>query len=251
MNPPSGRVGDGRGEARHPDTELGAYLLAALGPDDEAALERHLAHCASCQDRLLELSEVLPALARLPESVVLGAIDAPGAVSSAASTASAASPVPAAPRAAPRAGSRWRVVAAALAGAAAAVAAVAAVIALGAGGSGDGPRPSASAAIQNVALVKVFPYTGDDRVTVRAWTTAHGSDITVQCRNDRVKPTQSAGPEATYELWAVRTDGVEYKVSSWPAVYGDATFPGEVDFPVDQIKAFELRSDGKVLSTVR
>lgn len=249
MTPTAGRrMGEpGRpDEGSHPHGELGAYLLAALTAPEEAALEAHLLHCVLCQDRLLELAEVLPALARVPAQ----AASAPPAPSEPRRAA--------APGTAGRASSHWRVAAAAGGVAAAVAAAVLVAVAIGArdpaadgGARAGGPSGSTSAAIVPVSMVRVFPYTGDDQVTVRAWNNANGAEVTVQCQNDRTPPPVLDPDRATYELWAVRDDGVAYKISSWQTVYGQDTFPGRLDFTVDRIKSFELRSAGSVLSVVQ
>ncbi|MCW2603319.1 MAG: anti-sigma factor [Pseudonocardiales bacterium] len=271
--PPSRRAGEPSraGQAQHPEAELGAYLLAALPPEQEADLERHVLGCALCQDRLVELSEVLPALGHVAIEDAIALIDgpasavpesAPGLVSastaSATPTRSEASVLSAEPirsGATSRALARWRVAAAAGGVAAAAAAAILVAVVIGSNdetsGQAAGPTASSSASVVPVAFVGVFPYTGDDQVTVRAWNSPGGTDIAVQCHNDRIRPAVIDPNGATYELWALRDDGVSYKVSSWKTVYGDATFPGRLDFPVDRITSFELRSAGEVLSVVR
>lgn len=244
--------------AQHPSIELGAYLLAALPADQEAALERHLLQCQLCQGRLVELTEVLPALGQVPVDCAIALTDQtsrPDACAFAVATTALApelSPAEASPAGAV---TRWRVAAAAGGVAAAAVLVLVLVlVAIGSTSSTDrrAAALSSSASTAPVSLVRVFPYTGDDQVTVRAWNSdGGGTEVTVQCHNGRTAPAVIDPNAAVYELWAVRDDGVPYKVSSWKAVYGDDTFPGRLDFPVDRIKSLELRSGGAVLSIVQ
>jgi anti-sigma factor RsiW len=44
---------------------LGAYLLGALEPDEEARLEAHVRRCAACHAELLKLGSVVADLAVL------------------------------------------------------------------------------------------------------------------------------------------------------------------------------------------
>lgn len=49
----------------HVHTELGAYVLGALEPNERRAVEDHVAHCATCRDELANLSGLPPLLDRL------------------------------------------------------------------------------------------------------------------------------------------------------------------------------------------
>jgi hypothetical protein len=51
----------------HPN--LGAYVLGGLDSEEEAEVERHLAFCPSCQDKLKEFEEVSQALKSAPPLV--------------------------------------------------------------------------------------------------------------------------------------------------------------------------------------
>ncbi len=70
-------------QGEHPSDDLAAYAVDALDPDERAAVEAHLATCASCR---AELAEHLDTLARLTEAVappaggleqLLAGLDAP------------------------------------------------------------------------------------------------------------------------------------------------------------------------------
>lgn len=49
----------------HVHTELGAYVLGALEPEERRAVEDHVADCATCRDELARLSGLPPLLDRL------------------------------------------------------------------------------------------------------------------------------------------------------------------------------------------
>ncbi|WP_326557892.1 zf-HC2 domain-containing protein [Micromonospora sp. NBC_01796] len=57
----------------HPDPNhpAGLYLLGALDADAEAAFERHLAGCVSCQDECDRLGPMVTAFGRLDADEVI------------------------------------------------------------------------------------------------------------------------------------------------------------------------------------
>ncbi len=53
--------------AHHAERQLSAYLDRELTPEEEAAVRRHLADCASCREELSRLERMRRLLAGLPE----------------------------------------------------------------------------------------------------------------------------------------------------------------------------------------
>lgn len=259
----------------HPREDLGAYLLAALPPADEAAVTAHLAACDDCARAVLSLADAMPALRRLdprvmlqagsPEAAPLAAAPPDAASAAVAPTAASAAAVPPAAdgiasarrpaRPHPSRRVRWGL---ALAAGAAAAVAVAIPLTQRDGGApaagpsaGWGGGATSSATLQPISgsQSRTFAYTGSDTVTVTYAATANGSAVNVRCRSGSDWTQQPGDASRVYELWIVREDGEAVLVRSWPPIHGDATFPGWVDFAPEQIKTFQLRDgNGRVLS---
>ena len=55
----------------HDQSQLGPYVLGALGPDEARAVEQHLAGCAECRRELAELEETTDFLGEVPPEAFL------------------------------------------------------------------------------------------------------------------------------------------------------------------------------------
>ncbi|MGY1771836.1 anti-sigma factor family protein [Blastococcus sp. SYSU D00813] len=56
----------------HAGTDLGAYVLGALPPDDRRRVDAHLGGCAACRAELAEFQALTPLLSRLDEADLSG-----------------------------------------------------------------------------------------------------------------------------------------------------------------------------------
>ena len=55
----------------HDQSQLGAYVLGALGPDEAGVVEQHLAGCADCRQVVAELEETKSLLGEVPPEAFL------------------------------------------------------------------------------------------------------------------------------------------------------------------------------------
>jgi anti-sigma factor RsiW len=56
---------------RHNRRSLGAYALGALRPDEESAVERHVATCDDCFNQLADLLRLRNSLSQVPPEAFL------------------------------------------------------------------------------------------------------------------------------------------------------------------------------------
>jgi hypothetical protein len=250
--------------AGHPTMDLAAYLLGALSGDEERRVTEHLATCDACGAHLLELMDVLPALARLDATAARGAVPPPaGAARPSAAAGDSPVAAPAVREAAVipmRPSRRARPLAAAVAAIVAAAAAIVLPVAISQSGGGNVPLPSPplaagppSQTFNLAAVTRTLPYTGPDTITVTMAPASYGSSVDVRCRSQAAgggawEPTP-ADEEMTYALWVVRLDGSAVQVSSWPTVHGDRIITGAVNFGMQDFAVLQLRDgNGRVLA---
>ncbi|MCX4514120.1 MULTISPECIES: zf-HC2 domain-containing protein [Streptomyces] len=62
----------------HVDVLLGAYVLGALAPAEEARVAGHLAHCGTCRITYLDMADAQALLATLSEDDLLDLLGGPG-----------------------------------------------------------------------------------------------------------------------------------------------------------------------------
>jgi hypothetical protein len=242
-------------------TDVGAYVLGLLEPDDRRRVELHLAHCPRCRAELPELSGVAAAVRAIPPDVVaasMGLWTGP--------TAAADEPPPrqvvdlVRRRATVDRRRRRRDV---LLAAAAGVVVLAGGVAVGAqvvGGAdstgsaseraADDAGDTADAAAPQLGLSGTDPVPGADG-TITMESTSWGTRVGLELANVR-------GP-LECELVAVTTSG-ERIVSGWSVTdggYGVAGSPdpliieGRVAATPDDITRFDVRtSDGQTLLSI-
>lgn len=203
-----------------------AYVLGALGPDEQRAFEEHLVDCDRCAASVAELSGMTGLLDRVPLERVLQ----PGADRE---------PLPdlllgrvvAAARNERRRRSLWLV-------ASGAVAAAAVAVAIAVVPQGGPDRPAGT----TVAMTAVRPaaVTGTLEVTPADW----GTKVSLVCRWVDSATWTDGAERKTYRLVAVPRDGREPQtLARWSVLPGeDATVVGSTDLTPDQIATIELRA---------
>lgn len=237
----------------------GPYVLGALSPAERIAFERHLPGCADCRCEVASLA-VLPGL--------LGRLDRDAAIAIVTNPRPAAHPTPESEqrltgllarvvgqRRTRVRRQRWRI---GFAGAVGAVAvALVAVMVLGLPGTGRGrgpqAQPSASSAVQLVAMTVV----GDAPVTAEIGLapTAGGTAITMHCAYQESRgpddPYAGAGGLWTLRLYATGRDGKQEEVSSWKAGPGDSlNLTGTTRYAMNELTRLDVkRGDGTVVLT--
>ena len=220
-------VGTGRHESGDPFLEDdAAYVLGALGPDEQRAFEEHLVGCDRCAASVAELAGMTALLDRVPLDRVLE----PGVDRE---------PLPdlllgrtvAAARKERRRRSLWLVASGAVAAAAVAVA-----IAVVPQGTPDGPAGT------TVAMTEVRPaaVTGTLELTPVDW----GTKVSLVCRWVDSAAWADPAERKTYRLVAVPRDGSEPQtLARWSVLPGeDATVMGSTDLTADEIARIELRA---------
>ncbi|MFL6238257.1 MAG: anti-sigma factor family protein [Actinomycetes bacterium] len=208
---------------------LGAYVLGALDGEDRAAVEAHLAHCASCRDELTDIAPLPGLLARIDEADLVAGDPAPppellDRLLRAASTER-------------RNARRWRVMAAAavVAIASAGAAAAAAQIA-----EGHGSRPAAAVSTLS-ATDPVSHVTARISAAAKTWGTA----VRVQLAGVREGETCS--------LVVTSRTGQHEVAASWRVNYtGSVDVEGATEWPTSDIASYDVvTSDGHHLVSVR
>jgi hypothetical protein len=221
--------------SEHDRSQLGAYALGALEPDEVREVDEHLAGCAECRQELTELEEMKEFLGEVPPEAFLDGPPADGDLLLQRTLrevrSAAAEPAPAAPAAAPKKRSKWMTVAAAV------------VVFAGALGGG--------------VLI------GRQSVDEVASTTPAGSkQVTVTDANTGVKMATTVEPRAGWSWVNVNVSGLKagaecqmlvtdkagktYVAGSWVVSYQAARdgsrFGGGVLVPIDQVQSVEIKT---------
>lgn len=202
---------------------LGAYVLGALEPDEHAALDRHLAGCATCREEVDAFRALPPLLDRLSPDEAAAA----GDLRPRHDVASTLAAVAAEQQRARRALWRWR--------AAAGVAAVAAAVLLAV--VVPWPRPAAVYEAQP-AVAAAQETQGRVTVTERPW----GMRVALDVRDLPVRQG--------YSLWAVDGDEHRAMAASWSATDGgEVRLDGACYMAADEVVRFELVAEDELLAT--
>jgi len=217
----------------HDQSQLGAYVLGALGPDEAGGVEQHLAGCAECRQVVAELEGTKDVLGEVPPEAFLDGPPDDGdlVLQRTLRAARSGDPMPAAEP--PPRRRRWVP--------AAAAAAVIAAVALG-GGVLIGQRTSDSDVSQS-------PVAGSKKVEATNSTTGATMATTLEPREGwswvKVQVTGlKAG--ARCELIVTAKDGKTYVAGSWlvsaKAAREGSQFGGGVLVPVGDIASVEVRT---------
>jgi hypothetical protein len=217
----------------HDQSQLGPYVLGALGPDEARAVEQHLAECADCRREVAELQETKDLLGEVPPEAFLDGPPDDGdlVLQRALRAAREAEPRPAAEQLSRRL--RWVP--------AAAAAAVIAAVALG-GGVFIGQRTADPGVSQS-------PVAGSKQVKATDSTTGATMATIVEPREgwSWVK-VQVTGLEegAECELVVTGKDGKTYVAGSWlvseKAAREGSRFGGGVLLPIGEVASVEVRT---------
>lgn len=184
----------------HVHTELGAYVLGALEPDERRAVEDHVAHCPTCRDELASLSALPPLLDRLTVEEASSDV-ARVSAELAAHGRRAAATEHARLRRYLR---RWQ---------AAAVAAVLLAVVAVVGAWEPWEEPPDRLVAQ---LVPVADDAGAVEGTIAAYAWEWGSTIEIE--------VEDLPPRTAYLVWAVAEDGERERAGTWgPTDHGGAT----------------------------
>lgn len=213
----------------HDRTQLGAYALGALEPDEAREVDEHLATCAECRAELAELEEMKEFLGEVPPEAFLDGPPPDGDLLLQRTlrevrTAEAAAPAPAKRR------SPWLLVAAAVVLVAGALA----------GGVLIG-RQSVGEADQPVAGSKHVTATDSTTGTRMATTVEPRAGWSwIQVQVDGLK----AGAEC--EMVVIDKAGKTWVAGTWliseKAAREGSRFGGGVLVPIDQVKSVEVRT---------
>ncbi len=200
------------------ETDLGAYVLDALEPEERVGVAAHLSECIACSRTLTELGTLPPLLA----TVTPGDLHQEEAVpTDLAFHRLRRSAVPARP---PRRRSRWLL-------------AVAAAAVVGVGGVG-------TAVVMNPAA------SGPTTVQVSANGVHAAARIVAEGSGSRITLTMGGVPDgATCWLVAVGRDGERDRTPSWTVDYdGDVTWTGTVALTPDQLSRLDVvTGDGRTI----
>lgn len=240
-------------DAGHDRSQLGAYALGALEPDEAREVEQHLAGCAECRTELAELEELKDFLAEVPPEAFLNGPPADGDlvlqrtlrdVRAAVETGGVLPPVPAAAEQAAARPKRspWLLVAAAV------------VVIAGALGGG--------VLIGRQSVDQAADYTPPAGAKyVKATDAGTGTTMatTVEPRGGwSWVVVKLSGLKAGEECQLLVTDatGKTWVAGSWvvseKAAKDGARFSGGVLVPLDQVESVEIRTvEGKRLVTTQ
>jgi hypothetical protein len=217
----------------HDQSQLGSFVLGALGPDEARVVEQHLAGCADCRREVAELEETKNLLGEVPSEAFLDGPPDDGdlVLQRTLRTARAGEAMPAADQ--PARGRRWMP--------AAAAAAVIAAAALG-GGVLIGQRTADTG-------VSESPVAGSKKVSATDGTTGATMATTVEPREGwswvKVQVTGlKEGDEC--ELVVTDQDGKTYVAGSWlvseKAAREGSRFGGGVLLPIGEVASVEVRT---------
>ncbi|WP_020389386.1 zf-HC2 domain-containing protein [Kribbella catacumbae] len=214
--------------SEHDHTQLGAYVLGSLAPDEVRALDEHLAGCAEAREELAELEEMKEFLGEVPPEAFLDGPPEDGdlLLQRTLREVRAATPADAPKRRRP-----WLLVAAA------------AVVVAGALGGG------VVIGRQSVDEVASTPPAGSKHVTATDATSKVTMATTVEPRAGwswiNVNVT-NLKPGAECEMVVTDKAGKTYVAGSWvispKAAREGSRFGGGVLVPVDQVKSVEIRT---------
>jgi anti-sigma-K factor RskA len=197
-----------------PCESAAAYVLGALPAGERAALEQHLATCATCRQTVADLAGIPGLLSRVSPDDLADQVPVPDTL------------VPRLLRAARRSGRRRRLVVGGLAAAAVAlaVAGTAAVV----DRSHQGPQETAMTAVVD------SPVTASAALVRHRW----GTEITMDCRYD-----DASEWSRPYALVAVDDRGTTYQIATWVVGPGKtASIRGSVPVQPEQIDRLEIQS---------
>lgn len=217
----------------HDQSQLGAYVLGVLGPDEARAIERHLAGCADCRAVVAELEETKDLLGEVPPEAFLEGPPEHGdlMLQRTLRAARAGEAMPAADQPSKR--RRW-------------VPAVAAAIVIGAAALGGGVLIGQQTADPGVSE---SPVAGSKKVTATDDTTGATLATTLEPREGwswvKVQVTGlKAGAEC--ELIVTAKDGTSYVAGSWlvseKAAREGSQFGGGVLVPIGEVASVEVRT---------
>ena len=218
----------------HDRTQLGAYALGALEPDEVREVDEHLATCAECRAELAELEQMKDFLGEVPPEAFLdGAPDGGDLLlQRTLREVRELTPEPAAEPTAPaKRRSRWLMVAASIVLVAGALVGGVAI------GRSTAPQPAD------------VPVAGSKQVTVTDTDTGATMATTLEPRPGwSWVQVQIKGLPAGYECEMVVTDksGATWTAGSWlvsaKAARDGSKFGGGVLVPLDQVRSVEIRT---------
>ncbi|ONI77527.1 anti-sigma factor [Kribbella sp. ALI-6-A] len=224
-------------DAGHDRSQLGAYALGALEPDEAREVELHLAGCAECRTEVAELEEMKQFLDEIPPEAFLDGPPADGDLllqrTLRAAREAAVEPATVAPAASmPPRRSRWL------------LAAAAAVVVAGALGGGVViGRQSVDQAVYEETPAGSKQATATDAVTGTTMAT------TVQPRGSWswvVVDLKGLKTGAECQLLVTDTSGKTWVAGSWVvserAARDGARFSGGVLVPPDRVGSVEIRT---------
>ena len=198
----------------HMASELGAYVLGALSPEERVRFEEHLDGCALCAAELAEFADIPALLDRVrPEDLQPVAVTPSPELFDRVSAAARATP-----EAAPSRPRRWLLVAAA-------------VLALLGAGTG---------------VVIWATGLGSDTVTATAGSVHATLAVTGQPEGTVLELTvDGLRPGETCRMVAVDTDGEWYPAGDWAVSEdGDGTWRGWADVQRDDLREVVVYGDG-------
>jgi hypothetical protein len=209
----------------HDRSQLGAYALGALEPDEAREVDEHLATCAECRAELAELEELKGFLGQVPPEAFLDGPPPEGDLLLQRTLREVRTTTPA-----PKKRSRWLLVATAVV-----------VVAGALGGGVLIGRQSVEEDDEPVA--------GSKQVTATDATTGTTMATTVEPRTGwSWVHVQITGLKAGAECELVVTDkaGKRWVAGTWvvseKAARDGSRFGGGVLVPIDQVKAVEIRT---------
>jgi anti-sigma factor RsiW len=226
--------------SEHDPSQLGAYVLGALEPDEVREVDEHLAGCAECRAELVELEEMKEFLGEVPPEAFLDGPPTDGdlllqrtlrevrAASAPQQAPAVTTPI------APKKRTRWLAVAAAV------------VVLVGAVGGGVliGRQTTDNAPVATETIPA-----GSKQVMVSDASTGTTMAATVEPRAGWSWVTVTiAGLKAGAECQMFVTDktGKSYVAGSWvvspKAAQEGSRFGGGVLVPIDQVRSVEIRT---------
>jgi hypothetical protein len=219
--------------SEHDRSQLGAYALGALEPDEIREVDEHLATCAECRAEVAELEEMKEFLGEVPPEAFLEGPPPDGDLllqRTLREVRTTAAPAAAPP--AKRSRSRWL--------------AVAAAVVVVAGALGGGVVIGRQSAEQQTDV----PVAGSKQVTATDTTTGTTMATTVEPRAGwSWVQVQIKGLKAGAECEMLITDkggktwvAGTWRVSEKSARENNSRFEGGVLVPIDQVKTVEIRT---------
>lgn len=204
------------------ETDVGAYVLGALEPEERLRVAEHLRSCPACSRTLTELGTLPPLLAAVTPGDLHPEHPAPGELAFQRLRRSALATAP------PEAPPRWRD---------RRLLAVAAAVVVVVGGVGVG------VAVTSAGTEPTTVQASAGAVHARATIAAEGSGSSVTLTLDGLPRG------ATCRLVAVGRDGARDRTRSWTVEYGgDLSWTGTVALPPEELTRLEVvAGDGRTL----